>query len=39
MKNLTNEKYLGDLAVNPSGTGLGQPGAPRTISATIHAAF
>ena len=39
VKNLGNEKYLGDLAVNPSGTGLGQPGAPRTISATIHAAF
>lgn len=39
VKNLTNEKYLGDLAVNPSGTGLGQPGYPRTVSATIHAAF
>lgn len=39
VKNLTNEKYLGDLAVNPSGTGLGQPGYPRTASITLHAAF
>ncbi|HWT51957.1 MAG TPA: TonB-dependent receptor [Caulobacter sp.] len=39
VKNLANEKYLGDLAVNPSGTGLGQPGYPRTVSATLHAAF
>lgn len=39
VKNLSNEKYLGDLAVNPSGTGLGQPGYPRTASITLHAAF
>lgn len=39
VKNLANEKYLGDLAVNPSGTGLGQPGYPRTASITLHAAF
>jgi iron complex outermembrane receptor protein len=39
VKNLTNERYLGDLAVNPSGTGLGQPGYPRTASITLHAAF
>jgi iron complex outermembrane receptor protein len=39
VKNLTDEKYLGDLAVNPSGTGLGQPGYPRTASITLHAAF
>lgn len=39
VKNLTNKKYLGDLAVNPSGTGLGQPGYPRTASITLHAAF
>ncbi len=39
VKNLADEKYLGDLAVNPSGTGLGQPGYPRTFSATLHAAF
>lgn len=38
-RNLFNERYLGDLAVNPSGTGLGQPGAPRTFVATIHARF
>ncbi|WP_156400362.1 TonB-dependent receptor [Caulobacter sp. Root655] len=39
VKNLADEKYLGDLAVNPSGTGLGQPGYPRTASITLHAAF
>lgn len=39
VRNLFNERYLGDLAVNPSGTGLGQPGAPRTVVATIHARF
>ena len=39
VKNLTDEKYLGDLAVNPSGTGLGQPGYPRTASITLHAGF
>ncbi|WP_184715876.1 TonB-dependent receptor [Caulobacter sp.] len=39
VKNLANEKYLGDLAVNPSGTGLGQPGYPRTASITLRAAF
>ena len=39
VKNLADEKYLGDLAVNPSGTGVGQPGYPRTASVTLHAAF
>lgn len=39
VKNLTDEKYLGDLSVNPSGTGLGQPGYPRTVMVTLHAKF
>ncbi len=39
VKNLFDERYLGDLAVNPSGTGQGQLGFPRTFIATLHVEF
>lgn len=39
IRNLFDERYLGDMAVNLSGTGLAQPGYRRTFILTLHAEF
>jgi iron complex outermembrane receptor protein len=39
VRNLFDERYLGDLAVNPSGTGQGQPGYPREFIISLKAEF
>ena len=39
VRNLFDERYLGDMAVNLTGTGLAQPGYRRTFVITLHAEF
>ncbi|RAK57722.1 TonB-dependent receptor [Phenylobacterium deserti] len=39
VRNLFDEVYLGDLSVNPSGTGQAQPGYGRSLVATLHVEF
>ena len=39
IRNLFDERYLGDIATNPSGTGLGTPGYRRTYSLTLHVEY
>ena len=39
VRNLFDERYLGDITTNLTGTGLGQPGYRRTFIVTLHAEF
>jgi iron complex outermembrane receptor protein len=39
IRNLFDERFLGDITTNLTGTGLGQPGYRRTFIATLHAEF
>jgi iron complex outermembrane receptor protein len=39
VRNLFDERYLGDISTNLTGTALGQPGYPRTFIVTLHAEF
>jgi len=39
VRNLFDERYLGDITANLTGTALGQPGYRRTFIATLHAEF
>lgn len=39
VRNLFDERYLGDMTSNLTGTGLGQPGYRRTFILTLHAEF
>jgi Outer membrane receptor proteins, mostly Fe transport len=39
IRNLFDERYLGDLTTNLTGTGLGQPGYRRSFVLTLHAEF
>jgi len=39
IRNLFDERYLGDITTNLTGTALGQPGYRRTFIATLHAEF
>lgn len=39
VKNMFDEKYLGDITTNTNGTGQFQPGYPREVVATLHAEF
>ena len=39
VQNLFDERYIGDIATNLTGTALGQPGYRRTFILTLHAEF
>ena len=39
IRNLFNERYLGDISTNLTGTALGQPGYRRTFIITLHAEY
>jgi iron complex outermembrane receptor protein len=39
IRNLFDERYMGDMAVNLSGTGLAQPGYRRTFILTLHVEY
>ncbi|MEO8115408.1 MAG: TonB-dependent receptor, partial [Phenylobacterium sp.] len=39
VRNLFDERYLGDITTNTSGTALFQPGYPREVIASLHAEF
>lgn len=39
VRNLLNERYLGDITTNLTGTGLGQPGYRRTFILEVHAEY
>ena len=39
VRNLFDERYLGDITSNLTGTALGQPGYRRTFIVTLHAEF
>jgi iron complex outermembrane receptor protein len=39
VRNLFDERYLGDISANLTGTALGQPGYRRTFILTLHAEF
>jgi iron complex outermembrane receptor protein len=39
VRNLFDERYLGDITTNTNGTALFQPGYPRAVIASLHAEF
>lgn len=39
VRNMFDERYLGDISTNTSGTAVFQPGYPRAVVATLHAEF
>jgi iron complex outermembrane receptor protein len=39
VRNMFDERYLGDISTNTNGTAVFQPGYPRAVVATLHAEF